>query len=738
MIIERWPAATHHAAALIGGVGFSALVGQVPLLDGLTYEYAVVVALALFAASVVAGSASGRSLVKPYALRWNLLEGSPRERLEPVLGRWAVMFALAAVAAMALPVLRGHGGGCRWEQGIGLYLFITSAAIPLGLAIGVLARAVAPCRRRWRLAVIGGFVALTVALTVYEVLAGPRAVFHNLIVGIVSNTAYLGLDESVRITAHDVFHRSAALVLAALLLAVALERAAARAEFAPGSDVDRLHGLMRRERRSARRRTLYVGLILSAMVAVGDPFGFGAGRTPVERRLSAAITTDHFVLRYRPGSRVESVARLLADDCEWAHERLVRRLELPAGDGQRIVIWVYTDDREKRELTGASGYLFAKPWLGEIHTQLGPAGDLVALEHEIVHVLAARFGLPLLRVSTRYGLIEGLAEGVAGHYADRPWRHEPVAAALRAGLLPSAAELIGTLGFASLESRTSYLSAASFCGFLLARYGSEPLREVYARGDFERVYQKSLESLDSEWRLFLRDIPVGARAEAFAQRVFDRELSPPFFRKACARLGLRSGAADRARSSFDPNVVRERELSRLDRGAATGPLLGRDAALAALATRLARDDRFDEAGAALLRRRLLGVAARPVQRGLEALRPDRMASMIALTTGRAPAELQDDDARVAELTRAVVDDASLEVMIERALLVGGCGAELGELESLYLLRVARAARRGDRRADALTLARRALALAPRGSDAALDAAIEIARAARTARPTVSF
>ena len=61
------------AAVLAAALGLSLVLAWIPLLDGLTYEYGVVVALASFAAAVLAGSAAAAGYEPPYRLRWKLL-----------------------------------------------------------------------------------------------------------------------------------------------------------------------------------------------------------------------------------------------------------------------------------------------------------------------------------------------------------------------------------------------------------------------------------------------------------------------------------------------------------------------------------------------------------------------------------------------------------------------------------------------------------------------------------------
>lgn len=56
-----------------------------------------------------------------------------------------------------------------------------------------------------------------------------------------------------------------------------------------------------------------------------------------------------------------------------------------------------------------------------------------------------------------------------------------------------------------VDEQTSYILAGSFVAFLVETYGLQMFRSLYARGDYEGIYGKSLSVLENEWRLSLRD-----------------------------------------------------------------------------------------------------------------------------------------------------------------------------------------------------------------------------------------
>lgn len=54
-----------------------------------------------------------------------------------------------------------------------------------------------------------------------------------------------------------------------------------------------------------------------------------------------------------------------------------------------------------------------------------------------------------------------------------------------------------------VDEKTAYILAGSFVGFVIERYGLAPFRSLYETGDYEKVYGKSLGTLEKEWRLTL-------------------------------------------------------------------------------------------------------------------------------------------------------------------------------------------------------------------------------------------
>src|SRR5215813_2359785 len=55
-----------------------------------------------------------------------------------------------------------------------------------------------------------------------------------------------------------------------------------------------------------------------------------------------------------------------------------------------------------------------------------------------------------------------------------------------------------------MDEKTAYVLAGSFVGFLIERYGLPPFRSLYETESYEKVYGKSVDTLEKEWRLSLQ------------------------------------------------------------------------------------------------------------------------------------------------------------------------------------------------------------------------------------------
>ena len=159
------------------------------------------------------------------------------------------------------------------------------------------------------------------------------------------------------------------------------------------------------------------------------------------------------------------------------------------------------------------------------------------LQHELTHVVASQFGIPIFGISMHHGvlpnigLIEGIAVASAWHDDGTGTPHEESAAMMRANMLPDPESFLG-LGFWGGRGAVSYTAAGSFVRFLADTYGIDRVRRAYAWSDFDGAFGKSVPALADEWRAFLTTVPVPPKRAAAARETFTR---PSIFERTCAR-----------------------------------------------------------------------------------------------------------------------------------------------------------------------------------------------------------
>ncbi len=303
---------------------------------------------------------------------------------------------------------------------------------------------------------------------------------------------------------------------------------------------------LRRLRQPGRARLLAAAAALVLLVASlavfarRGPLGFHVDRRQLVRVLNRETRSAHFVVHSDPSADGSPDEReLVLRDLEFRFDQLSRTLgvqpRLP------ITVYLFPSAEVKKNLVGAGGTLYAKPWTQEVFVQAErfPARRL---RHELAHVFASAFGDPMFGVSLAWrlpfprlasGLIEGTAE--AADYGD-PWGrstvHQEARAMIAAHLAPPLAKVVGA-GFSTVSGPRAYTIAGSFTHFLLATRGADKLRAIYrSGGDFVGVYGETLQQLEPAWRAFIEKQPLDNREQERARERFRR---PAIFQKVCAR-----------------------------------------------------------------------------------------------------------------------------------------------------------------------------------------------------------
>lgn len=496
----------------------------VPLLNLLSYEFCLVLALAGGVAAAHLGSVAVAALRERDLM---LSLGRPLPALLALLGRCVLanlLLLAAPLAVISLNALRVKN--CDYLEGLAFFGMMPVLGVALATCVGALWATVAPRP------VLGTLLALLTLLAsvlwgLWRFYDAPPIFGYDPFVGYFPGTLY---DEDVAVRAPFLLYRSYNLVWLAALVLVG----------AHGFDPTTLRIRLRRLALHRRMTPWTLAAVALGVVFFGlrARLGFAVDAEQIARALGGVRHTTHFTI-HLPEEMEPAEVDLLAQDHELRYAQLAR---LFGAAPDRIVSYIFRSSDEKRRLMGAGNTFVAKPWRREVYLQQQGFPHPV-LKHELAHVFAGMFGDRLFGVSLRWrmrplphpvfnvGLIEGVAVAADWRpYLDELTGHQMAAALVRLKLAPPLRSVFG-YGFLTGAASRTYILAGSFCRHLLERHGAAKLTAVYrSGGDFRAVYGQSLDALLESWSRFIAGVEVPDRALQLARERFRR---PSILQRVC-------------------------------------------------------------------------------------------------------------------------------------------------------------------------------------------------------------
>ena len=504
VMIKEFLSYRFHLIALAVLFVASVALTQIPLFNYLGYEFS---ALIVVLWSLIAGLLT-ISMWNKRKLQVN--EGFPAfavRSLTTVL--LALVIPLVVIAVNAFFVKN-----CSFPQGIILFFLVTVFGVLFTHALSLFCVVAFP--RRKKTSFVIAWIAVLAQIP-YVGLTGPQIFAFNPILGFFPGLTY---DETLDVTGRLLVYRIGTLALSFLILLAA-------------ASLDRWRnngGLQSFRATSLPGRLLMVALAvaIATLFFLSDRIGLSSSETSIQQTLGGKAETEHFIVFYPDtlikGPRLDQVVQLH----EFYFAQVARVLGVPPG--KKIHSYIYATPAQKGRLIGAANTDIAKPWLGQLHIN---AGDVdVSLRHELVHVLAADFGFPFLKIGVNSGLIEGLATAVERVEYDEPV-HRLAAMVFATGVAPDMQSLFSLSGFIKAPAGASYTLAGSFCRHLIDRYGMRRFKLLYRTGEYSIIYGKPLPLLLQEWRRSLDRFRFSAGDIEKANYLFKRQ---SIFGKECARV----------------------------------------------------------------------------------------------------------------------------------------------------------------------------------------------------------
>jgi tetratricopeptide (TPR) repeat protein len=495
---------------------------QIPLLNYLGYEFSALTALL---ATFVAGFLTIHIAKSEADTERPLTIGTFRNGL--TLNTILLVIPLAVMLTNALFVKN-----CSLLDGLAFFFLLPVVTVWFASSLGFF------CAVHYRFAKIV-FVFMVVATFAYALALGyftPAIYSYNFFYGFFPGLTY---DETLTLTWTLVLFRVFTIFAGAVLLWMAslLLRHTTQSNPTWQKGIALLKALTAHR---TRWGTLIVIVTVAAVFAFRCELGFESHRRFIQERLGERYETEHFTIFYATDSYGTDDITWIAAEHEFRLKQILLALNIPFHG--RIESYVYPTVESKQRFIGTGTTNIAKPWSRQIHiTKQSLEGTL---KHELVHIVAGPFGVPVLAANLSTGLVEGLAVAIDWDWGNRT-PHQYAAAMRKFGIFPDIKQLMRFTGFAAQSSSVSYVLAGSFCRFLIDRYGIRLMMQLYGSGNYEKLYGRPLDALIKEWQGFLDRIPVDLKDSDLIDATFRR---PPIFRKVCARIVAERN--NRARRKF--------------------------------------------------------------------------------------------------------------------------------------------------------------------------------------------
>lgn len=293
-----------------------------------------------------------------------------------------------------------------------------------------------------------------------------------------------------------------------------------------------------------RRRAVVLAAILLGIYLFGGSLGIHGSSLRIARTLGTTLETPNFLIHYSRGNE-RTPPEVLAAYMEYHYARLLSVTgEAPADP---VEVFLYPSSRTKGKLTGAGTTSVAPVWLPrpQIHMLASELGR--SFDHELAHVFSREFGGAITKASSRIGLVEGFAVAM-----EAPDGLPSVDSQVRVILQDSSAseryttgsleDIIASPAFWLNRGPVAYSLSGSFVKWLIQQYGFQKFALIYGGKTFYEVYQRDVDSLIRDWRLFINNTEADPVALSLGEARFS---IPSLFEKRCPHSIPRETAAYR-------------------------------------------------------------------------------------------------------------------------------------------------------------------------------------------------
>ena len=260
------------------------------------------------------------------------------------------------------------------------------------------------------------------------------------------------------------------------------------------------------------------------------------GLVSPESRIRAGLggihQTEHFRLFYSKSHFEPYEVDLLGRLHEFHFRELTDTLQIDWPEGKRIHSYLYGNEWQMQQLTGAKGVSYVPVWNRRPQMHMRKTAIDGTLRHELVHVVARQFGNRLLNASWSIGLVEGLAVALAPASSTRLTYDQMVVSNDAFFSLEELEQLFSLTGFYRRPGSAAYAVSGSFVATLLQEFPLDHFKEAYRRSSLRRGYGERLPDAVRNWHERVAGVEVPEEDRALAEALFT---APSLFDERCPR-----------------------------------------------------------------------------------------------------------------------------------------------------------------------------------------------------------
>ena len=203
--------------------------------------------------------------------------------------------------------------------------------------------------------------------------------------------------------------------------------------------------------------------------------------------MNRQISSHQVVLHYNKLDEVESEYVKLCADYYFAELKETLNVK----PSRQIHIYLFNTRQQKKQLFGAGNADVAKPWQYSIYISADSWEH--TLKHELVHIFSAEFGTGLFKLAAGFNpaLIEGIAEAIEGS-TDNYSLDDFSSLAFNYNHKINLTSLFSGFNFFKSNTSVAYTYSGAFIQFLIEKYGIDKVKDFYANGDFNLVFNSDL------------------------------------------------------------------------------------------------------------------------------------------------------------------------------------------------------------------------------------------------------